>query len=124
VPAGGEKVTEADEDPADAEPNQAFGQKKILRAESPKDCTLFRLVLKRFSRHHHVPVHLTPSGRSSDSRITLLSEPSHNACASQWLYRISSPFTAAGPLPNLTGFPFKLTVPDGYCNCAYFEFAR
>ena len=26
----------------------------------------------------------------------------------QWFYRISSPFTAAGPLPILTGFPIKL----------------
>jgi hypothetical protein len=28
----------------------------------------------------------------------------------QWFYRISSPFTAAGPLPILTGFPIKLVL--------------
>ncbi len=28
----------------------------------------------------------------------------------QWFYRISSPFTAAGPLPILTGFPIKLIL--------------
>jgi hypothetical protein len=68
-----------------------FGQKKILRAFSPKDCTLVHLVLRRSIRHHRVPVNLTSSGRSSDSRITLLSAPSRFACAKQWLYRISSP---------------------------------
>lgn len=31
----------------------------------------------------------------------------------QWPQRISSPFTEAGPLPNFTGFPIKLLVPDG-----------
>ena len=28
----------------------------------------------------------------------------------QWFHRISSPFTAAGPLPNFTGFPIKLIL--------------
>ena len=28
----------------------------------------------------------------------------------QWFHRISSPFTAAGPLPILTGFPIKLIL--------------
>lgn len=48
------------------------------------------------------------SGRSSDLRIVLLSEPSRLGPPRQWSYRISSPFTAAGPFPILTGFPFKL----------------
>jgi len=81
--------------------------KKILRAFGPKDCTLVHLVLWRSIRYYHVPIDHTSSGRSSDLRINLLSAPSHFACAKQWLYRISSPFTAAGPFPYFTGFPFK-----------------
>jgi len=53
------------------------------------------------------------SGRFSDFRITLLSEPSRHGEARQWHFRISSPITAAGPFPNYPGFPFKpLRVPD------------
>jgi len=87
-------------------------QKKIPRALSPKDCTLVHLVLQRFIGYLLAPIPQQASGRSSDSRIFLLSEPSHFASAKQWRHRISSPFTAAGPFPNHTGFPFKRTVPD------------
>jgi len=42
-------------------------------------------------------------GRSSDSRISLLTAPSHQslpvATTSQWRLRLSSPYTAAGPCP-------------------------
>jgi hypothetical protein len=61
--------------PADA----PFRQKKILRAFGPKDCTLVHLILTWLFRHFHVPGHLLSSGRSSGSRIVLLSEPSHVA---------------------------------------------
>ena len=42
-------------------------------------------------------------GRSSGSRIVLLTTPSH--CLNSGFSRFSSPITAAGPLPILTGFP-------------------
>jgi hypothetical protein len=69
-----------------------------------------------------VPDHLFPPGRSSDSRIFLLSGPSHFAFTKQWLSRISSPITAAGPFPNRTGFPFKQLVPDDVFHLFYFYF--
>ena len=34
----------------------------------------------------------------------------------QWPVWISSPFTAAGPLPNFTGFPFERIAPDCLCS--------
>jgi hypothetical protein len=45
-------------------------------------------------------------GRSSDSRIILLTAPSHRISNSGVL-RCSFPITAAGPSPILTGFPLK-----------------
>lgn len=48
------------------------------------------------------------SGRSSDSRIILLTAPSHSDRRNSGIKRLSSPMTAAGPSPNLTGFPFEL----------------
>ena len=38
-------------------------------------------------------------------RIILMATPSRNTPVVRWL---SSPYTAAGPLPIFTGFPFKL----------------
>ena len=46
-------------------------------------------------------------GRSSGSRIYLLFAPSHLIKTKQWYLQISSPITAAGPLPVYTGFPVK-----------------
>ena len=46
-------------------------------------------------------------GRSSGFRITLLFAPSHLIRTKQWCLQISTPFTAAGPLPTCTGFPIK-----------------
>ncbi len=46
-------------------------------------------------------------GRSSGSRFALLSLPSHLPFPeNSGIYRISSPMTAAVPLPNFTGFPY------------------
>jgi len=46
-------------------------------------------------------------GRSSGSRINLVFAPSHLNKTKQWYLQISSPTTAAGPLPVYTGFPVK-----------------
>jgi len=46
------------------------------------------------------------TGRSSGSRISLLAAPSHPERTVTFL-RLSSPVTAAGPLPILTGFPLS-----------------
>ena len=46
-------------------------------------------------------------GRSSGSLINLLFAPSHLIRTKQWYLQISSPITAAGPLPVYTGFPVK-----------------
>jgi hypothetical protein len=46
-------------------------------------------------------------GRSSGSRINLVFAPSHLIKTKQWYLQISSPTTAAGPLPVYTGFPVK-----------------
>ncbi len=55
-------------------------------------------------------ISLSLTGRSSGSRIFLLA--GLPGVFLQWLSRLSSPITAAGPLPNrrfrLTGFPFNL----------------
>ena len=59
------------------------------------------------------PHHCTPQlvgnqqGRSSGFRFNLLSAPSRPIFSGQWLWQISSPITAAGPLPICTGFPIK-----------------
>lgn len=55
-----------------------LGQKKILRANSSKDCTLFHFILSKTSPGaFHTSGNLPNlQGRSSDSRINLLSEPS------------------------------------------------
>ena len=47
------------------------------------------------------------AGRSSGFRINLLFAPSHLIYTKQWYLQISSPITAAGPLPIHTGFPIK-----------------
>ena len=88
--------------------NRTSGQKKILRAPHPKDCTLFHLVLwrfigylaYRFPKRHQAGLLTHGSSYSPSLPISFL--------ASQWLDRISSPFTAAGPFPICTGFPIKL----------------
>ncbi len=51
---------------------------------------------------------LVHSGRSSDSRITLLAAPSHQDIPNSGIVRLSSPITAAGPSLICTGFPFQL----------------
>ena len=55
-------------------------------------------------------ISLNLTGRSSGSRIFLLAGLPRVLL--QWLSRLSSPITAAGPLPNRrfrpTGFPVKL----------------
>jgi hypothetical protein len=50
------------------------------------------------------------SGRFSDFRIILLAAPSHLHKADSDMLRFSSPVTAAGPSPILTGFPFALNI--------------
>ena len=90
------------------------GQKKSPdRIKSIRGCPFFS------SRSSGLPPiregHAFCSGRSSDSRINLLAAPSHPFCNRQWLMRRSSPITAAGPPPSLTGFPIKLfRAPEQY----------
>ena len=83
--------------------------KKILKASRSKDCTLVLLVLQRFIGYRSYRILKHPSGRFSGSRvITYSPHLPITLPAQQWSKRISSPFTAAGPLPNLTGFPIEL----------------
>lgn len=51
--------------------------------------------------------HTSHPGRSSDFRIILLTAPSHLLEQIVAFMRCSSPTTAAGPSPILTGFPFS-----------------
>lgn len=56
--------------------------------------------------------HFSPAGRFSGSRIVLPTAPSQGYHVPSGIMRLSSPATAAGPLLNLTGFPFVPRV-DG-----------
>jgi hypothetical protein len=91
-------------------------KKKIPEALGPKDCTLF--LDPRQNGNRLVPFfHTHQAGILAPDPSTLRTFPD----LPSGMKRISSPFTAAGPLPNSTGFPLKLSAPDRNLNFLSFQ---
>ena len=81
-------------------------KKKILRAFGPKDCTLIYLILTAVHPAFPRTGHLNPSGRSSDSRINLLSRPSRRNLAATVAPSDFVPVHSGGTVPEFHGIPF------------------
>jgi len=83
---------------------QKYHPRSLKKKTKHKDCTLFAW---SFGGRLDITVSSAQQqGRSSGSRIIPQPRLPITLRAQQWLMWLESPFTAAGPLPILTGFPF------------------
>ena len=95
---------------------RGYQKQKPFKRIGLKGCT--QLTWPCMSCFYRLPLSLPlRKGRTRSSRQVFwlpdlpTSRPFPQASSPQWMCQVSSPVTAAGPLPNYTGFPIKRTAP-------------